>query len=140
GAPTFRGYRGFPAAICVSVNAVIVHGIPDATPFADGDVVAVDVGVTRDGWVADCARTVVVGDGPARHGELVVAAEQALDAGLGACRPGRTVGDIGATIEASARTHGATVFPTLIGHGVGRQLHEEPQVPNVGRPGAGPTL
>ncbi len=140
GEPTFLGYRGFPDAICVSVNEVIVHGIPDATPFEDGDVVSVDVGVTLDGWVADTARTVIVGDGSARDRELVAVAEQALDDGIEACRVGGTVGDIGATIEASARRRGTTVYPTLIGHGVGHRLHEEPQVPNVGRVGAGAPL
>ncbi len=140
GEPTFLGYRGFTAAICVSVNEVIVHGIPDAAPFEDGDVVSIDVGVTLDGWVADTARTVIVGDGTVRDRTLVGVAEQALDDGLAACVPGGAIGDIGAAIEGSARARGATVYPTLIGHGVGKRLHEEPQVPNVGRPGSGATL
>lgn len=140
GTPTFLGYRGFPQAICVSVNDVIVHGIPNDVPYAEGDLVSVDVGVTLDGWVADTARTVVVGAGTAEDTELIAVAERALDEGLAACVVGGTVGDIGAAIEASAIADGATIYPTLIGHGVGHRLHEEPQVPNVGTPGVGPRL
>lgn len=140
GTPTFLGYRGFPRAICVSVNDVIVHGIPNDVPYVDGDLVSVDVGVTLDGWVADTARTVVVGDGHVEGAELIAVAERALEAGLAACVVGGTIGDVGAAIEASAVADGATIYPTLIGHGVGHRLHEEPQVPNVGTPGAGPRL
>lgn len=140
GTPTFLGYRGYPRAICVSVNDVIVHGIPTAAAFAEGDVVSVDVGVTLDGWVADTARTIVIGAGERRHRDLIAAAEQALDAGIAACVPGGNVGDIGAAIEAAVRAAGATVYPTLIGHGVGYRLHEEPQVPNVGTRGTGAPL
>jgi methionyl aminopeptidase len=140
GTPTFLGYRGFPQAICVSVNDVIVHGIPNDVPYVDGDLVSVDVGVTLDGWVADTARTVVVGRGAPEDAELIAIAERALDAGLAACRVGGTVGDVGAAIEAATLAEGATIYPTLIGHGVGHRLHEEPQVPNVGTPGAGPRL
>lgn len=140
GTPTFLGYRGFPQAICVSVNDVIVHGIPNDVPYADGDLVSVDVGVTLDGWVADTARSVVVGSDSRGHAELIAVAERALDAGLAACVVGRAIGDVGAAIEASAIRDGATIYPTLIGHGVGHRLHEEPQVPNVGTPGVGPRL
>lgn len=140
GTPTFLGYRGFPQAICVSVNDVIVHGIPNGVPYVDGDVVSVDVGVTLDGWVADTARTVLVGRGAPRDAELISVAERALDAGLAACVAGGTIGDVGAAIEASAVADGTTIYPTLIGHGVGHRLHEEPQVPNVGTPGSGPLL
>ncbi len=140
GTPTFLGYRGFPQAICVSVNDVIVHGIPNEIPYADGDLVSVDVGVTLDGWVADTARTVVVGGGATADAELIDVAERSLAAGLAACRVGATVGDIGAAIEATATAAGATIYPTLIGHGVGHRLHEEPQVPNVGTRGTGPRL
>lgn len=138
--PTFLGYRGFPQAICVSVNDVIVHGIPNDVPYAEGDLVSVDVGVTLDGWVADTARTVVVGAASPEATELIAVAERALDAGLAACVVDGTVGDVGAAIEAAAIADGATIYPTLIGHGVGHRLHEEPQVPNVGTPGVGPRL
>ncbi len=140
GTPTFLGYRGYPQAICVSVNDVIVHGIPNVVPCALGDVVSIDVGVTLDGWVADSARTTVVGAGDAGDVALIAAAERALEAGLAACVVGGTVGDIGAAIEADVAASGATVYPTLIGHGVGHQLHEEPQVPNVGTTGTGARL
>lgn len=140
GTPTFLGYRGFAQAICVSVNDVIVHGIPNGVPYAEGDLVSVDVGVTLDGWIADTARTVVVGAGTAEGTELIAIAERALDAGLEACVAGATVGDVGAAIERSAIADDATIYPTLIGHGVGHRLHEEPQVPNVGTPGVGPRL
>lgn len=140
GTPTFLGYRGFPQAICVSVNDVIVHGIPNGVAYVEGDLVSVDVGVTLGGWVADTARTVVVGAGTAEDVELIAVAERALDAGLAACVVGGTIGDVGAAIERSTVAAGATIYPTLIGHGVGHQLHEEPQVPNVGTPGAGPRL
>jgi methionyl aminopeptidase len=140
GKPTFLGYRGYPQAICVSVNDVIVHGIPTSAAFADGDVVSVDVGVTLDGWVADTARTTIVGVADRRDAGLIAAAERALDAGLAACVVGGTVGDIGAAVEAEVAGSGATVFPTLIGHGVGFRLHEDPQVPNVGTAGTGAPL
>jgi len=140
GTPTFLGYRGYPQAICVSVNDVIVHGVPNAIPYEDGDVVSVDVGVTLDGWVSDTARTTIVGAPSGRDAALIEAAEQALEAGLEACVVGGTVGDVGAAIEAAVGAAGATVYPTLIGHGVGHQLHEEPQVPNVGTAGRGARL
>ncbi|MBF6620368.1 MAG: type I methionyl aminopeptidase [Patulibacter sp.] len=140
GTPTFLGYRGYPQSICVSVNDVIVHGIPTSVAFDDGDLVSVDVGVTLDGWVADTARTTIVGAESGRDAELISVAERALDAGLAACVVGGSVGDIGAAIEAEVSGSGATVFPTLIGHGVGFRLHEDPQVPNVGTVGAGARL
>lgn len=140
GTPTFLGYRGYSQAICVSVNDVIVHGIPTSVPFGDGDLVSVDVGVTLGGWVADTARTTIVGAASRRDAELIAVAERALDAGLATCVVGGAVGDVGAAIEAEVSGSGATVFPTLIGHGVGFRLHEEPQVPNVGTAGTGPRL
>lgn len=138
--PTFLGYRGFRGAICASPNDLVVHGIPDRQPLADGDIVSLDVGVTLDGWVADGARTVPVGTASAADLHLIAAAEAALVDAVAACRAGGHLGDIGAAVEARAATAGLRVFPTLIGHGVGRSLHEPPQVPNVGRVGVGQPL
>ncbi|CAB4954924.1 unannotated protein [freshwater metagenome] len=140
GQPAFLGYRAFPGSICASPNDLVVHGIPGPRPLADGDVLSLDVGVTLDGWVTDAARTVVVGEGRTEDLHLVAAAEHALRDAIAACRPGGTIGDVGAAVQGRAAREGVGVFPTLIGHGVGRSLHEEPQVPNVGRPGDGPAL
>lgn len=140
GQPTFLGYRGFPAALCASPNDLVVHGIPRARPLADGDVLSLDLGVTLDGWVTDAARTVVIGEGDVRDHHLVAAAESALVDAVAACRPGNMIGDVGAAVQARAAVEGVGVFPSLIGHGVGRALHEEPPVPNVGLRGQGITL
>lgn len=141
GTPSFRGYRGFPGSICASPNDLVVHGIPNRRRLVAGDVLSLDVGVTLDGWVADAARTVVVGGaGEADDRHLVETAELALADAVAACRPGGHVGDIGAAVQARAARAGVGVFPSLIGHGVGRALHEEPPVPNVGRAGDGPEL
>lgn len=140
GEPAFLGYRGFTGSICTSVNDLVVHGIPGPRPLAEGDVVSLDVGVTLDGWVTDAARTVIVGEGAPADRHLVMTGELALADAIAACRPGGTVGDVGAAVQTRAAARGIGVFPTLIGHGVGRVLHEDPQVPNVGRPGEGPLL
>ncbi|WP_320672506.1 type I methionyl aminopeptidase [Patulibacter defluvii] len=140
GTPSFLGYRGFTGAICASPNDLVVHGIPGPVRLDEGDIVSLDVGVTLDGWVADAARTVAVGEMGAADGHLVETAEAALVDAVAACRVGGHIGDIGAAVEARARAGGLQVFPSLIGHGVGRALHEEPQVPNVGRAGTGRPL
>ncbi|WP_040600753.1 type I methionyl aminopeptidase [Patulibacter medicamentivorans] len=140
GTPSFLGYRGFTGAICASPNDLVVHGIPGPVRLDEGDIVSLDVGVTLDGWVADAARTVPVGEAGAADGHLIETAEAALADAVAVCRPGGHIGDIGAAVEARARTAGLQVFPSLIGHGVGRALHEEPQVPNVGRAGTGRPL
>lgn len=137
GRPSFLGYRGFPGAICTSPNDLVVHGIPGPRPLADGDVLSLDVGVTLEGWVTDAARTVIVGEGSEADRHLVATGEAALADAIAACRPENMVGDVGAAVQARAQAAGIGVFPSLIGHGVGRSLHEEPQVPNVGRPGQG---
>lgn len=140
GRPAFLGYRGFPGALCASPNDLVVHGMPGPRPLAEGDVLSVDLGVTLEGWVTDAARTVVVGEGEHRDHHLVAAGEVALREAIAACLPGHTVGHIGAAVQGRARREGVGVFPTLIGHGVGRALHEGPPVPNVGLPGQGETL
>jgi methionyl aminopeptidase len=140
GEPAFLGYRGFPGSFCASPNDLVVHGIPGPRPLADGDVLSMDLGVTLDGWVTDAARTVVVGEGDDRDHHLVAAGEAALRDAIAACVPGHTVGHVGAAVQARAGREGVGVFPSLIGHGVGRALHEGPPVPNVGSPGQGEPL
>jgi methionyl aminopeptidase len=138
--PSFLGYRGFKGAICASPNDLVVHGIPNATPLRDGDLLSLDVGVTLDGLVADAARTVPVGALGAADGHLVETAEAALADAVAVCRPGNRIGDIGHAVASRCATAGLQVFPTLIGHGVGFALHEDPQVPNIGKPGTGRPL
>ncbi len=138
--PTFKGYRGFPGSICASPNAMIVHGIPGSYRLADGDVISVDVGVTLDGWVADAARTFPVGDESALVRNLLEATAESLHAGVAECQPGRRMGDLSSAIQTVAEGAGLSVVRSLVGHGVGRSMHEDPQVPNYGRPGKGPVL
>ncbi len=140
GVPTFKGYRGFPGSICASPNAMIVHGIPGAYRLADGDIVSIDVGVTLDGWVADAARTFAVGPIGAQASNLLAATEQALHAGVAQARAGNRMGDVSHAIQAVAEGAGLSVVRSLVGHGVGRSMHEDPQVPNYGKPGKGPLL
>ncbi len=141
GIPAFLGYQGFPASACISVNCEVVHGIPsDTRRLVDGDIVGVDIGVKMGGYYGDGARTYAVGrisDGARR---LMEVAEQALDLGVERARPGNHVGDISAAIQQHCEGHGYSVVRTLVGHGVGRYLHEEPAVPNFGSPGQGVLL
>jgi methionyl aminopeptidase len=138
--PTFKGYRGFPGSICASPNAMIVHGIPGPYRLADGDIISIDVGVTRDGWVADAARTFAVGSIDARARTLLDATERALHAGVERCIPGNRMGDVSSAIQAVAEGAGLSVVRSLVGHGIGRSMHEDPQVPNYGKPCKGPLL
>jgi len=138
--PTFKGYRGFPGSICSSPNAMIVHGIPGAHRLKGGDIISIDVGVTLDGWVADAARTFPVGEISAEAENLLAATAQSLHAGVARCRPGNRIGDISNAIQTVAEAAGLSVVRSLVGHGVGRDMHEDPQVPNYGRPGKGPLL
>jgi methionyl aminopeptidase len=138
--PTFKGYRGFPGSICSSPNAMIVHGIPGAYRLKDGDIISIDVGVTLDGWVADAARTFPVAEISNDSQNLLAATAESLHAGVEQCRPGNRVGDISSAIQAVAEGAGLSVVRSLVGHGVGREMHEDPQVPNYGRPGKGPIL
>jgi len=128
--PTFLGYRGFPSAVCLSVNEEVVHGIPDQRKLEEGDILKVDVGVTKDGCIADAARTFEVGKVSPEIHALVVAAEQAFRLGAAKARAGNRVGDIGAAVQSYAESRGYSVVRDLCGHGVGLELHEEPQVPN----------
>jgi methionyl aminopeptidase len=140
--PSFKGYRGFPATLCTSVNAEVVHGIPSPTAvLAEGDVVKIDLGAVVDGYHGDSAVTWVVGDAASPEIlALVEATRAALWDGLHAARPDGRLGDISAAIEARGRATGFGVVSDFVGHGIGRALHEEPAVRNVGRAGTGPRL
>jgi len=138
--PTFKGYRGFPGSICASPNAMIVHGIPGPYRLKGGDIISIDVGVTLDGWVADAARTFPVEEIGEKEQNLLTATEASLHAGVEECRTGNRVGDVSSAIQRVAEAAGLSVVRSLVGHGVGRSMHEDPQVPNVGKPGKGPLL
>jgi len=138
--PTFKGYRGFPGSICASPNAMIVHGIPGRYALKGGDIVSIDVGVTLDGWVADAARTFPVGAVEPLVDNLLDGTRAALFAGVQQARPGNRVGDVSNAIQRVAEGAGLSVVRSLVGHGVGRSMHEDPQVPNYGRAGKGPRL
>jgi methionyl aminopeptidase len=138
--PTFKGYRGFPGSICASPNAMVVHGIPGPYRLKAGDIISIDVGVTLDGWVADAARTLPVGEIGAVERNLLSATEESLLAGVAECRPGNRMGDMSSAIQRVAEGAGLSVVRSLVGHGVGRNMHEDPQVPNYGKPGKGPLL
>jgi methionyl aminopeptidase len=138
--PAFKGYRGFPGSICASPNAMVVHGIPGSYRLSPGDVISIDVGVTLDGWVADAARTFPVGEIDARAENLLRATRASLDAGVQQCRPGKRLGDVSSAIQRVAEGAGLSVIRSLVGHGIGRSMHEDPQVPNYGKPGRGPRL
>lgn len=139
--PAFQGLYGFPGAVCISVNEEIVHGIPKPDRvLGEGDIVSVDVGVKLDGWCSDSAWTFPVGQIDVAVEGLLRETEAALDAAVEAAIVGNHVGDIGAAVVESVRGTGLGIVRDLVGHGVGREVHEEPQVPNVGRPGYGPQL
>ena len=138
--PSFKGYRGFPGSICASPNSMVVHGIPDGRALKRGDVLSVDAGVTKDGWVADAAMTVAVGPTSPVAKNLLEVTKASLFAGVEKMRPGNYLGDVSAAIQASVEAEGLSVIRTLVGHGIGRDMHEEPQVPNFGEAGKGPLL
>ncbi len=138
--PTFKGYRGFPGSICASPNAMIVHGIPGKYKLEGGDIISIDVGVTLDGWVADAARTFPVEKIGAQEQNLLSATRESLLTGVAQCRAGNRMGDVSNAIQRVAEDAGLAVVRSLVGHGVGRSMHEDPQVPNYGKPGKGPVL
>ena len=140
GVPTFKGYRGFPASICTSPNSMVVHGIPGPYRIDEGDLLSVDVGVTLDGYVADSAYTFAVGEIPESSQRLLEAGQAALEAGIEQARAGNRIGDISAAVQRVTEEAGFAVVRELVGHGVGRSMHEEPQIPNFGEPGRGPLL
>ncbi|HTA13583.1 MAG TPA: type I methionyl aminopeptidase [Solirubrobacteraceae bacterium] len=138
--PTFKGYRGFPGSICASPNSMVVHGIPGRYRLQRGDILSVDIGVTLDGWVADAACTFPVGEVSPLAQNLLSATEQALHAGVEQCRVGNRMGDVSNAIQRVAEGAGLGVVRSLVGHGVGKNMHEDPQVPNYGSAGKGPLL
>jgi methionyl aminopeptidase len=140
GVPTFKGYRGFPGSICASPNSMVVHGIPGSYRLSDGDVISIDVGVTLDGFVADSAYTFAVGEIDGDAERLLEVCRAALGAGIDAARAGNHVQDISHAVQEITEEAGFSVVRSLVGHGIGRSMHEEPQVPNFGEPGRGPLL
>jgi methionyl aminopeptidase len=140
GEPTFKGYKGYPAATCLSPNDMVVHGIPGARRLAEGDVLSVDVGVTLDGFVADSAWTFGVGSIAPEAQRLLEACEAALDAGIEQARLGNAIGDISQAVQTVTEAAGFSVIRSLVGHGVGRSMHEDPQVPNFVSTYRGPEL
>ena len=140
GIPTSQGYKGYPRAICISVNDVVVHGIPDETVVEDGDLVTIDVGVTLDGAIADSAYTYGVGSVDEESQRLLDTCQDALAAGIAEARLGNRIGDISHAVQVVVEEAGFSVVKSLVGHGVGRHYHEDPHVPNFGEPGRGPRL
>jgi len=138
--PSFKGYRGFPGSICASPNSMVVHGIPGKYELRKGDVLSIDVGVTHHGWVADAALTVAVGPVSERAEKLMATTRAALFAGIKEARAGNHLGDISSAVQQRVERDGFSVIRTLVGHGVGREMHEDPQIPNFGEPGRGPLL
>ncbi len=138
--PAFKGYRGFPGSICASPNSMVVHGIPGPYKLKRGDILSVDVGVVLDGWVADAARTFPVGQISPVAEKLLRVTEESLMVAVPQCRPGNRLGDVSHAIQAHVEAEGLSIVRTLVGHGVGRDMHEDPQIPNYGTPGTGIVL
>jgi methionyl aminopeptidase len=140
GRPAFKGYRGFPASICPSINEEVVHGIPGPRELREGDVIGIDVGVEKDGFFGDAAFTFAVGEVDPAARKLIDVTRESLMQGIAQARPGNRVGDISNAVQAHAERHGFSVVRALVGHGIGREMHEEPAVPNFGPSGRGPRL
>jgi methionyl aminopeptidase len=140
GVPSFKGYRGYPASLCVSVNEEVIHGIPSGRVLQEGDIVSLDFGVLYEGFHSDAALTVPVGKVNGRALKLIAAAEAAFLAGLSRLVKGARLSDVSYAIEETVRREGFSVIRQFVGHGIGRTLHEEPQVPNFGPPGRGPRI
>jgi methionyl aminopeptidase len=137
GVPAFKGFQGFPGSICPSLNDEVVHAIPGGRALREGDVLSLDVGVVLDGWVSDAARTHPIGSVSPVAARLIDVTRSSLELGIAACRPGGRMGDIGHAVQTEVEAAGFSVVQSLVGHGIGRSMHEEPQVPNFGRPGMG---
>lgn len=141
GVPTFKGYRGFPGTLCTSPNDMVVHGIPGPYELRNGDLISIDCGVTLNGWVADAARSYIVGGAGNPEGQrLIDVAYQSLEAAIEQCVPGGWLGDVSHAVQAVVEEAGFGVIRKLVGHGVGRSMHEDPQIPNYGRAGTPPRL
>jgi len=139
--PAFKGYRGFPATVCISINDEVVHGIPSAhRRLKEGDIVGLDLGCIVEGYYADCAFTLALGDVPLRVQELLDVTRDSLERAIAECHPGRRLSDASHAVQTHVERHGFGVVRAFVGHGIGRALHEEPQIPNFGDPGRGPQL
>jgi methionyl aminopeptidase len=140
GEPAFKGYRGFPASICASPNSMVVHGIPGEHTLERGDILSLDVGVEIEGWVADAALTVAIRPVSPVATKLLRATKDALDEGVARCQPGARLGDVSSAVQERVERDGFSVIRSLVGHGIGRDMHEDPQIPNFGQPGRGPLI
>jgi methionyl aminopeptidase len=139
--PAFKGYRGFPATVCISINEEVVHGIPSAhRRIEEGDIVGLDLGCIVEGYYADCAFTLAIGDVPPKVQQLLDVTRESLDVAIEECRAGRRLSDVSHAVQAHVEHHGFSVVRAFVGHGIGRALHEDPQIPNFGDPGRGPQL
>jgi methionyl aminopeptidase len=138
--PTFKGYNGFPYSICASVNEQVVHGFPSTYELKEGDIFSIDVGATLDGFVGDTAATVPVGAVSEDRLKLIRITEECLQRAIEQCRAGNHLGDIGWAVQSHAEAHGYSVVRDYVGHGIGRRMHEDPQIPNYGKPGKGPKI
>lgn len=138
--PAFKGYRGFPASLCISVNEEIVHGIPSARVLREGDIVSLDFGVIYDGYYGDAAVTYPVGEVSRTAKNLIAAAEQSFHEGIKQLKVGHRVSDVSSAIQAHVESRGFSIIRAFVGHGIGMSLHEEPQIPNFGIPGHGPKI
>ena len=138
--PSFLGYGGFPGAVCISVNDVVIHGIPNHTKLKEGDIVSIDTGAIYQGFHGDNAFTVAAGETSQRCRELMEVTQRCLELAIAAALPGNRLGDIGAAVEQYARSHGFGVVKEYVGHGIGSEMHQEPEVPNYGRAGHGQRL
>jgi methionyl aminopeptidase len=135
--PAFKGYRGFPGSICASPNEMVVHGIPGRFKLRKGDILSVDIGVVKDGWVADGARTFAVGEISPVAEKLLEVTERSLFRAVEQCWPGKRLGDVSNAVQTTVEAEGMSVVRSLVGHGIGRSMHEEPQIPNYGPAGKG---
>jgi methionyl aminopeptidase len=138
--PAFKGYRGFPSSICVSIDEEVVHGIPGERALEQGQIVSVDIGVLKDGYYADAARTYSVGEIPERSRKLVDVTREALECALDSVKEGGHLSDLSHAIQSFVERNGFSVVRDLVGHGIGKKMHEEPQIPNFGEPGQGVML
>jgi methionyl aminopeptidase len=138
--PSFKGYRGFPGSICTSPNEMVVHGIPGPYELKKGDILSIDVGVTYEGWVADAAMTVPIGKVSEDAGKLLRTTRASLFEGIAQARSGNRLSDISHAVQVRVEHDGLSVIRSLVGHGIGREMHEDPQIPNFGDPGRGPEL
>jgi methionyl aminopeptidase len=140
GLPAFKGYHGFPASICTSVNSEVVHGIPGLRVLNEGDIVSIDIGTIVDGFYGDAAVTIAVGTITEAAQRLLTVTEESLMAGIAQARPGSRLTDISHAVQSHVESHGFSVVRDYVGHGIGRDMHEDPQIPNYGPPGRGPRL